>query len=337
MITLLIAIFGYKYLKGSNLLQQSNIYYIRFQDVGQMEASAPVLTRGFKVGSVTKIMLDPESVDWVLVTIEVNKDIMLPKNVKAVLASQGLMGGKSILLQFDSVCKEDCLPEKSYIPGEIAGVLASMFSKDEVKEYTQSFGKELNTLLDTSKANENIQLASTIKNTHIILENLAQSSLRLNALLANSSKDISTTMANLEILSSSLARNSEALGNSIKHLDQISTSIAKADPGKLIQDADQTMIESKKTLQELSSTMKESRVAVDRLNGILSRINSGKGSLGQLINDPSLYKNLNSSSRNLNLLLQDLRLNPKRYIHVSVFGGNNQRYEAPESDPAEIK
>lgn len=337
MITLLIAIFGYKYLKGSNLLQQSNIYYIRFQDVGQMEASAPVLTRGFKVGSVTKIMLDPESVDWVLVTIEVNKDIMLPKNVKAVLASQGLMGGKSILLQFDSVCKEDCLPEKSYIPGEIAGVLASMFSKDEVNEHTQSFGKELNTLLDTSKANENIQLASTIKNTHIILENLAQSSLRLNALLANSSKDISTTMANLEILSSSLARNSEALGNSIKHLDQISTSIAKADPGKLIQDADQTMIESKKTLQELSSTMKESRVAVDRLNGILSRINSGKGSLGQLINDPSLYKNLNSSSRNLNLLLQDLRLNPKRYIHVSVFGGNNQRYEAPESDPAEIK
>lgn len=337
MITLLIAIFGYKYLKGSNLLQQSNIYYIRFQDIGQMEASAPVLTRGFKVGSVTKIMLDPESADWVLVTIEVNKDIMLPKNVKAILASQGLMGGKSILLQFDSVCNADCLPEKSFIPGEIAGVLASMFSKDEVKDYTQSFGKELNTLLDTSKANENVQLASTIKNTHIILENLAQSSLRLNSLLANSSKDINTTMANLEILSSSLAKNSEALGNSIKNLDQISTSIAKANPGKLIQDADQTMVESKKTLQELSSTMKESRIAVDRLNGILSGIRSGKGSLGQLINDPALYNNLNSSSRNLNLLLQDLRLNPKRYIHVSVFGSNNQKYETPDSDPAEIK
>ncbi len=333
-VTLFVAVFGYKYLKGSNLLDSSWRYYVRFRDVGQMDASAPVLTRGFKVGSVTKINIDPESPDWILVTIEVNKEIKLPKSTKAILVSQGLMGGKAIILQFDKSCTDDCLENKSNIPGEIAGMLSSMFSKDEVKDYTQAIGNELNTLLDTSVVNQNKELAGTIKNIHIILDNLAKSTSSIKMLLDHSNTAISHSMQNLEQVTNTLAKNSESISQSIKNLDKISSSIAQADPGKMLKSADATLVESKKSLQELTSTLEQSKQTISHLNNILTDVNSGKGSLGKLINDPSLYQNLNRSSKNLDLLLQDLRLNPKRYIHVSVFGGNNTKYEVPEHDPA---
>ncbi len=299
-----------------------------------MDASAPVLTRGFKVGSVTKINIDPESPDWILVTIEVNKEIKLPKSTKAILVSQGLMGGKAIILQFDASCTTDCLENKSNIPGEIAGMLSSMFSKDEVKDYTQAIGSEINTLLDTSAVNPNAELASTIKNVHIILDNLSKSTSSIKTLLDRSNMAISHSMSNLEQVTSTLAKNSESISQSIKNLDKISSSIAQADPGKMLKTADATLLESKKSLQQLSATLEQSQHTISQLNNILTDVNSGKGSLGKLINDPSLYQNLNRSSRNLDLLLQDLRLNPKRYIHVSVFGGNTSKYQVPEADPA---
>ena len=178
-VTLLLLIFGYKYLKGSNLLDRSKTYYIKYPDVGQMDPSSPVLTRGYKVGTVTKLQLDPENPKMILVTIEVKNEVNIPRSVKAVLVSQGLIGGKAILLQFEEYCTSDCLPNNSYIENaEIAGTLSSMFSKDELKDYTQTFGEELNHILDTSKLNQNIQVAATVKNIHLILDNLARATKR---------------------------------------------------------------------------------------------------------------------------------------------------------------
>ncbi len=323
-------IFGYKYLKGSNLLTRSNIYYIKYYDVGQMDPSSPVLTRGLKVGTVTKINLDPEDPNQVLVTIEVNNEIKLPPDTKAVMVQQGLMGGKAIILQYFEYCKDNCLPDKSFIKGEIAGMLSSMFSKEEVKEYTQAVGGELNAILDTSKSNPNSQMAGTIKNIHLILANLAQSTIQLNQLLHNSTLHINNSLKNVDILTTSLAKNANAINQSLQNLEAISTGLKQADPGKLVKSADLTLAESKKTIQELNQTIEESKKSVQKLNSILTDVNSGKGSIGQLINDKELYQNLSRSSKNLDLLLEDMRLNPKRYVHFSLFG-RTQKYE-----PAEI-
>lgn len=330
LVTIIVSVFGYKYLKGSNILERANTYYIRFTDIGQMDASAPVLIRGYKIGSVTKINLDPENADLILVTIEVKRDLNLPKNTKAILVSQGLMGGKALVLDYQNICVSDCLPNKSFIPGEIAGMLSSMISKEEINDYTQSIGNELNKMLDTSAANENTQLAGTVKNIHVILANLAHSTSRINHILESSSGGMQNSMKNLEIVTAALAQNAQALSNTVKNLDKISAGIAAAEPGKLFQTADQTLKESKKTLEQLTQTVSESKQTITQLNQVLSDVNSGKGSLGKLINDPTLYQNLNKTTKNLDLLLQDLRLNPKRYVHVSVFGKNGGAYEKPQ-------
>ncbi|MBK9109111.1 MAG: MCE family protein [Saprospiraceae bacterium] len=330
LVTIIVSVFGYKYLKGSNILERANTYYIRFTDIGQMDASAPVLIRGYKIGSVTKINLDPENADLILVTIEVKRDLNLPKNTKAILVSQGLMGGKALILDYQNICLSDCLPNKSFIPGEIAGMLSSMISKEEINDYTQSIGNGLNKLLDTAATNENTQLAGTVKNIHVIIANLAQSTSRINHLLESSTGGMQNSMKNLEIVTAALAQNANALSNTVKNLDKISAGIAAADPGKMFQTADQTLKESKKTLEQLTQTVSESKQTIVQLNQVLSDVNSGQGSLGKLINDPALYQNLNKTTKNLDLLLQDLRLNPKRYVHISVFGKNGGTYEKPQ-------
>lgn len=335
LVTIVVSVFGYKYLKGSNILERANTYYIRFRDIGQMDASAPVLIRGFKIGSVTKINLDPENADWILVTIEVKRELKLPQNTKAILVSQGLMGGKALILDYKEICVSDCLPDKSFIPGEIAGMLSSMISKEEVNEYAQSVGGELNKILDTSAANTNTQLAATVKNIHSILANLAHATTRINHILERSSGGIEKSMQNLEAITAALARNTESLSSTIQNLDKISSGVAAAEPGKMIRSADQTLQESKKTLEQLTQTVSESKKTMTQLNQVLADLNSGKGSLGKMINDPALYQNLNRTTKNLDLLLQDLRLNPKRYIHVSVFGKDGTPYEKPTEDPAE--
>jgi phospholipid/cholesterol/gamma-HCH transport system substrate-binding protein len=323
LVTLALLIFGYKYLKGSNLLDTNKTYYIKYHDVGQMDASSPVLTRGLKVGTVTKVELDPEDPDLVLVTIDIKNEIKLPKETKAVMVQQGLMGGKAIVLQYEKYCENDCLPNKSIIQGEIAGMLSSMVSKDEVKEYTQVVGNQLNAILDTSKGNPNTQLAGTVKNIHIILDNLAKSTVQLNKLLTTSSTSIQKSLGNLDVLTSSLSKNASSISNSLKNLESISNNLKQSDPGKLVKTADQTF-------QELNKTIDESQKSIQKLNNILTDINSGNGSLGKLIKDPSLYQNLSKSTKNLDLLLQDLRLNPKRYLHISVFGSKGEKYSPVE-------
>ncbi|MBK8956243.1 MAG: MCE family protein [Saprospiraceae bacterium] len=335
LVTIVVSVFGYKYLKGSNILERSNTYYIRFGDIGQMDASAPVLIRGFKIGSVTKINLDPENADLILVTIEVNREINLPKNTKAILVSQGLMGGKALVLDYPNICLSDCLPDKSFIPGEIAGMLSSMISKEEINEYAKSVGNEINKILDTSQVNNNSQLAGTVKNIHLILANLAVSTSRINQLLESSTVGVQQSMKNMEAVTGALAKNAEALSNTIRNMDKITAGIAESEPGKMIKMADQTFEESKKALQQITTTVEASKQSITQLNQALSDINNSKGSLGKLINDPALYQNLTKTSKNLDLLLQDLRLNPRRYIHVSVFGKNGRPYEKPITDPAD--
>jgi phospholipid/cholesterol/gamma-HCH transport system substrate-binding protein len=275
-------------------------------------------------------MIDPDDPNFVLVTLEIKNEVKLPSDSKAVLLSK-IVGGKSIEIRFTQHCKDNCLQPRDTIQGVIAGALGSIIGKDEFQDYLKIFGGELNTILDTlTDPQGKTQLSIIIKNLSETLHSLAAVSQKLDLLMTNSSKNLEHTFSNLNQISNTLSKNSNALGQSLQNLEKITGSLEKADPGKLVTNANQTINEGKKTLQELGNT-------VNALNKVIDKIDAGQGTMGKLINDPALYKNLERTSKNLDLFLQDIRLNPKRYIHVSVFGSKSKEYETPAVDPADVK
>ena len=175
LVSLLILIYGYKYLKGEDILNKTKTIYVKYADVDLLEASNPVLVNGFKVGSVFDVDIDPEDANLVLVTLDVRNDIRLPINTKAILVSSGLLGDKSITLEFDHLCNDNCLPNESTIEGETRGMLSSMMgSPDEVNAYLDQIKEGIDG--DDGLQASIIEIQSTITNLNSITE-------QINALL----------------------------------------------------------------------------------------------------------------------------------------------------------
>ncbi|MCI1266343.1 MAG: MlaD family protein [Saprospiraceae bacterium] len=328
-VTLAVLIIGYKYLKGSNVFDKSKIYYTTFSNVQMLDASAPVLTRGIKVGSVIKVALDPKNPDQVIVTMDVKSDIKLPQSARAVLVSTGLLGGKAIDLWFDHHCTEDCIPNRGTIPSEVKSMLSNMLPKDELEDYVQLLGKSLGNVFDTlSGPYSHSQVAHIVNNLDATMRHLEQLSNQLNTLISLSSKNINQSLQNIDQLTTALAKNSNSIGASLNNIEGITKQLKDADAGKLVGNANQAV-------GTLNTTIADGKKTLGELNNVLNQVQNGNGSLTKLIKDPSLYNNLDRTSKNLDLLLQDLRLNPKRYIHVSVFGGKGEKYEKITNDPAD--
>jgi phospholipid/cholesterol/gamma-HCH transport system substrate-binding protein len=144
-------------------------------------------------------------------------------------------------------------------------------------------------------------------------------------------KHIQASLANVATLTGALAKNQDKISNSIAHLESITKQFDEAkvgtNAGALITDAQATM-------KSLDASIAEANVSFAQLSTIMKDLQAGKGTMGKLLKDEALYANLASTSRNLDLLLQDFRLNPKRYVNVSVFGKKQKEYTVPEDDTA---
>ncbi|MDQ3141303.1 MAG: MlaD family protein [Bacteroidota bacterium] len=291
------------------MFDKSRTYYVVYDHAEQLEESSPVFTRGFKVGSVVKVGLDPQNPYKVLVTLDVDNEIALPKETKAILMSTGLLGGKAIELKFDHHCTNDCLPDKAFLIAGTSSLLTSMIpevNSDDVHDM--------------------------IKNIKTVLENLSSTTKQLNNLLSESSKNLNGSLKNINTLTSALANNAQVINRSLTNIESITKGINQSNPGHLIKSAEAAMAEGKKTIQELGQVVDQSQKSIGQLNNVLTQINSGQGSLGKLIQDPTLYKNLEKTSKNLNLLFQDIRLNPQRYIQLSVFKGKKDPIVSPQEE-----
>ncbi|NOT37164.1 MAG: MCE family protein [Saprospiraceae bacterium] len=309
-ITLVILVIGYKFLKGNNLFDNHKTYYSIYDNVAQLDPSSPVFTRGIKIGTVLKVQLAEDNPNKVKVTLDIKGNIKIPQSAKAVLVSTGLLGGKAIDLRFDHHCSEDCIPNKGIINSEVESILSSMLPKAEVDDYIGAIGNKIKSSLDSSVNkgqlnNISNDLSGTLHNLHML-------SLKLNELIAANTRQINTTVTSLATLSQSLSNNAKSIDQSLKNFESISTQIKNADAGKLIESSKATITELQKTSQEATKTLKN----IDELVG---QIQNGKGSLSKLMNDPTLYKNLELSSQSLEKLLNDLKENPSRYVHFSVF------------------
>jgi phospholipid/cholesterol/gamma-HCH transport system substrate-binding protein len=295
---------GFSYLKSSPIFDNSKTLYAVYPNVGGLQTGTVVSINGFGVGKVTNIkFMDAQG--NLVVTFSVDSEFTFSRNSTVELYDTGIIGGKGLQINpvFDqgpTVQSGDTL-NSSTRPGltELAQEkLTPLVRKFEsAVSDADSVLINVNDVLD-AKTKKDLQGAITGLND--LMVSLNGSAKTFNALLQENETKLGNSLANFEQLSANFAMLSDSLNNA-----------------------------------GLPNTLTSLSASVAQLDQIMAKINSGEGTLGKLMNDEELYAHLNAASRELDLLLQDFRLNPKRYVNVSVFGKKQKEYTVPEEDPAE--
>lgn len=290
---IVILYFGFTYLKGSEIFSTSNTYKATFKDVLGLEVSNPVTFNGVNVGRVTNLYPQFDKSE-VIVELTIDEDVKLTDNSFAILADDGLIGGKLIKLKI--------------APGKLLeedGNLKSMLEVGLVDVMQQKIDPTLKNVDSLTRTLTRIinEFDHTGQALKILLASATQSSNGVNTLVANNSKNIGLVTAN----AATLTKNLNALALNLD--EQIKPILTKTG----------SFSDSLSALQ-LGTTINNLNGTVKNLQTMLNQVNAGKGTLGKLAGDDSLYTNLDRTAASLNLLLSDMKVNPKRYVHFSLFG-----------------
>ena len=304
--SILLFIWGYSYLKGRDLLTEYKIFHVQYDNVEGLAISAPVTINGLVVGKVNKIALN-NTTGKLVVELQIKTDFPISKSSIVNIYEPGLIGGKQIqivpnLSDKNLAVTGDNLQGgiKKGLTDLVAEKLTPLQEKVEKLVVTADvFVKNLNSVLD-SKTKENLQ--NSISNLNETLIELHSATKNVNQVIDENKSKISGAITNINKVASDFSK--------------VSDSISKANIGNTIRNLEQTL---------------------SKVNGLMTDVKSGKGSFGKLMNDDALYVNLNKTSKEIELLLQDVRLNPTRYVNVSLFGKKNKPYNAPAKDSLEIK
>ena len=201
-----------------------------------------------------------------------------------------------------------------------------------VTQITESVKESLNGM---GEGDPNSPLNKSIKNLQETMENMAKLTASVDQLVRKSSTNLQKTMTNMESVTANLAQNNAQINGILANLNTVSSDLKNANIGGTVSNMGTAVDGANKVMTSLNSTAKNAEVSVQQLNEVIAKMNNGDGTLARLLNEKELYENMEMTTKNLSLLLQDLRLNPSRYVKVSVFGGKNKdEYVKPENDPA---
>ncbi|HEX8014023.1 MAG TPA: MlaD family protein [Flavobacterium sp.] len=299
--SILLFIWGYSFLKGKDLFTNYKTLYVEYDNVEDLAQSAPVTLNGLGIGKVNKITIN-ETTGKLLVELQLKTDFPISKTSKASLYSPSLIGGKQIKIIPNLEDKNPADDGQTLQSTVELGLTESLGGKIEpIQQQLNLMLANINTLVSglnnvlDKKGQEDLK--KSLSELSQTMEQFHRASGSLNSILDTNKGQINGVVTNFNKMSS--------------NFNKISDSLNKADLGKTVRNLNQTLA---------------------KVDGIMSNLNSGKGTAGKLLNDDALYNNLSKTSKELELLLQDVRLNPTRYVNVSVFGKKNKPYVAPTED-----
>jgi phospholipid/cholesterol/gamma-HCH transport system substrate-binding protein len=329
-ITLALAIWGYKYLLGFNLFSKKSTLYAVFERVDGLRVSTPIYIHGLEVGLVADFEQAPEDLNKIVVEMQINKDIKIPKTAVAENIANSFMGGTTVNLVFEGTCQgNDCAGDGDRIRGITKGMLASMATPEEVGIYMDALNQGLQKMMDTlsGRVSESPELRKGIDDVEVTLANLRSTTTRLDQLMATSSGSIQTSIKNIEKLTATLSESNQHIKNIIANAEVLSTDLRDAEIKSFVGD-------TRQTVKQLQSTLATSEKAIADLNLVLQDFKSGEGALPMLLNDKDFAQDLDATVQNLDHLLRDIRLHPERYRRILSKKKMEYEYTAPESDPA---
>jgi len=301
-IAITLIILGFNFLRGKTIFKSGNIIYAKYMDTKGLIVSNPVFVNGYQVGSVIEIENQKDNLAQIIVSVKLNEPYKIPVNSVATIQDNPLgISSISIVLgsgkdYFKSGDTIKTAPATSLL-GDLMNTLSPL--GEQTKNAIISLDKVLN--------NINIVLNDNNKqNLQVILENLAATTKNLNnslssieTMLQKQNGSIVQTFDNVNSFTKNLNDNNQKLNNIITNLDSAS---------KAVKDAD------------LNKTIKTIQFAVTSLDSSLQKLNSGSGTAAKLMNDSTFYNQLQGTLKSINTLIDDVKVHPKRYINISVFG-----------------
>lgn len=278
-VSLALLYFGINYLKGINLFQPTNYYYIAFNNVKDVTVSSPVYVEGFKVGLVREIVYDYNTIDKITVEVSLDKDMRLTKGSYITIVNNFLSGAE-LHIHLNKYSK-DFLKPGATLEGRMSDDMMQSIQQKILPQVEVMLPKLDSILGGLQTLVNHPALAQSLDHIEQTTGNLETSTRQLNLML---SKDVPGIMHNLQVMTANFS--------------EVSTNLKSLD---------------------LASTVSSINATLDNLKLTTDKLNSKDNSIGLLLNDKTLYDNLNSTTENASKLLLDLRENPKRYVHFSVF------------------
>jgi len=291
----LMSIFSYNYLKGINLFEKTRTFKIVYTKVDGLSPSNPVTLNGYKIGKVQKINFNPNDTKELIVDVVIENDVKFSKTSKAELYETGLIGGKAIAIIPDY---DNNVIAKSgdYLIGVVKPGLTDLVNQimpqiqlqlEAVMKKAEIVLSNVNSLFD-EETKESLKLS--IDEFGSLTNSLSETSANINDFIKDNSPNLTTTIDNLN-------------ETSLKIKD-ISSSMSEVDLNLILTNLDST---------------------ISNLNKITHKLNQGEGTIGKLLYDDVLFKNLDDATKNLEELIEDIKLNPKRYVHFSIFGKKSDK------------
>lgn len=289
-VALVLLFIGLNFLKGINVFKSTNTYYVKFKDVAGLAVSNPVYANGYPVGIVRTINYDYQRGENVVVAIELDDDMRVPAQTRAELETE-LMGGVKMLLVLGPN------PAKNIEQGDTIQGGMHLGAMDKLNDMIPTVEKmlpKLDSIMDNlNRLTGDPALAATLHNAQAITDNLKESSIQLNSMMRN---DLPPMLANLKSASANANR--------------LTANLAAIDVQTTINSVNATLTSA----HNLANQLGDMSTNLDR------KLKSKDNTLGLFLNDTNVYNNLNSTLRNADSLMIDLKAHPKRYVHFSVFG-----------------
>lgn len=295
-------IIGYNFLKGNSIFSSETILYAKYTQVDGLAVSKPVLINGYQIGRVAALELQPDAT--IKATLKINGKYEIPKNTVARLEGTDLLGSKAIVLTLGN--DKNFAQDGDFLQTNVEKGLMETFQPVQKKAELiitkmDSILSSINTILNPNLQKNIDRSFTSIAGT---LTSLESTSKKVDALVGSESSKLSSILSNVEAITANFKSNGARIDAVMKNLNTMTDKVAAIN---------------------FETTVNNANKAIADLQGMISDLKNGKGTLGALLNDRQMYDNLNNASKNLDALMIDLKANPKRYVHFSVFGGGNKK------------
>ena len=286
-IALFLLYFGFNFLKGVNIFNKTNSYVVKYEKMNGLVEQGPVYIKGFKVGQVDKIIYDFTQSESFTVHFSINDDIRLPKGTEVVLIPDGLISGEALELNLPVDSITAWYSEGDTLPTSITpGMLSAV---------AEAVLSQINPILSSIDSVVNV-LQETVSKQQLqqIIDNVDGTMANVNAITRKADRMMDRQLPQLL----------DTIQLAMNDIHRITDNLSQAD---------------------LKATIARVDDAVDEVKALIAAANSEDGTLGKLLNDKALYEDIDNTVKSADSLLIDLKANPKKYVHFSLFGGNKDK------------